>query len=135
MQSFRDLYGEKVWEMYQNLEHKGSMENPDIVCPMQNNMCGDWVQYFIRIEDNVIKEIKYDSMGCALSLVGCELAARTFEGKKIEEVLAINNKELMDTLGTSIEERGHCTLFSIGAFKECLEKYLKEKKDTSEKAD
>jgi len=68
-------------------------------------------------------------MGCTLSMIGCELSARSFEGMKIQDVQEADKKEMMDTLGKTIEKRGHCTLFSIESFKECLREYLKKKSE------
>ena len=94
------MYNEKVMEVFKNPQHMGEVENYNAIGTVGNEVCGDIMQITMRIENNVIKDAKFKTFGCAAAVASSSTATGMIIGKTIQEALEVTNKAVMEALGS-----------------------------------
>ena len=89
------MYNEKVMEVFKNPQHMGEVENYNAIGTVGNEVCGDIMQITMRIEDNVIKDAKFKTFGCAAAVASSSTATGMIIGKTIDEALKLTNKRFI----------------------------------------
>jgi nitrogen fixation NifU-like protein len=105
----------------------GNVKNPEIKFKDSNPSCGDEIEIEAKIENGIIKEIKFNGKGCAISLASAELLTQHLKGKKIEEIKNISREEALDLIKINLSPlRIKCVLLSLKVFKYGLYNYMEQ---------
>lgn len=120
-------YSEKVMDHFRNPRNVGRMENPDGVGKVGNPICGDVMAIYIKVKDNVITDIKFETFGCAAAIATSSMVTELVKGKTIEEALKITNKTVADALDGLPPIKMHCSLLAEDGLKAAIEDYRKKK--------
>lgn len=119
------MYNEKVMEVFKNPQHMGEVENYNAIGTVGNEVCGDIMQITMRIEDNVIKDAKFKTFGCAAAVVSSSTATGMIIGKTIEEALKLTNKQVIEELNGLPPQKIHCSVLAEDAIRMAIDSYLK----------
>ncbi len=124
------MYSEKVMEHFKNPRNHGKMDNPDGVGKIGNRRCGDVMWLFIKVKDNRISDIKFQTMGCAAAIASSSMMTEMVKGKALEEVLDITSKDLADELEGLPPVKLHCSVLAADALAEAIYDYYKRQGKT-----
>ena len=116
-------YSKKVIELFQNPKNMGEMENPDAVGEVGNPSCGDVMRISLKIKDNKIKDIKFQTMGCIAAIATSSMITELAKGKTLEEAKKITNKDVANSLGNLPPIKMHCSNLAADALKKAIENY------------
>ena len=120
------MYSEKVLDHFQNPRNVGVMEDADIVGEAGSAECGDTAAIYIKLDGNVIKDISFQTYGCAAAIASSSMLTEMVKGKTIEEALKITKEDIVEELGGMPAPKVHCSLLAEDALKSALHKVLKE---------
>ncbi len=119
------MYNEKVMEVFENLQNVGEVENYNAKGVVGNEVCGDIMQVTLRIEDNIIKDAKFKTFGCAAAMTTSSIATTMIKGMTIEEALKVKNSDVIKELGGLPPQKIHCSVLAEEAIKAAIEDYKK----------
>lgn len=97
-----DIYREEFMEIYKNPMNQGKMVNPSIAEHGINESCGDEMDLYLKVENGVIKDAKFEAKSCSVGVVSSAILTEHIIGKSIEEVQNLNKKELLDLIGVNL---------------------------------
>ena len=120
------LYSKKVMEHFKNPKNMGEMENPDAVGEVGNPTCGDVMRVYIKVKDNKIKDIKFQTMGCIAAIATSSMVTELAKGKTLEEAKKITNKDVAESLGNLPPIKMHCSNLAADALRKAIEEYEKK---------
>ena len=113
-----NIYRENIIERYKNPINLGSMKNYDIKANDLNLSCGDEVNIEIKLENNKIKDAKFQGRGCAISLASTDILLDYLKNKSINEIKKLNEKDIIKLLGINLTAtRMNCAMLSLNALK------------------
>ena len=124
-------YTEQVMDHFMNPRNMGEMENADGVGTVGNAKCGDIMRIYIKVEDNVITDVKFKTFGCGAAIATSSKATELVKGKTLDEALQITNKMVMDSLGGLPPVKVHCSVLA----EEALHAAIQDYKDRLEKGE
>ena len=124
-------YTEQVMDHFMNPRNMGEMENSDGVGTVGNAKCGDIMRIYIKVEDNVITDVKFKTFGCGAAIATSSKATELVKGKTLDEALQITNKMVMDSLGGLPPVKVHCSVLA----EEALHAAIQDYKDRLEKGE
>lgn len=119
------MYNEKVMKVFENLQNVGEVENYNAKGVVGNEVCGDIMQVTLRIEDNIIKDAKFKTFGCAAAMTTSSIATTMIKGMTIEEALKVKNSDVIKELGGLPPQKIHCSVLAEEAIKAAIEDYRK----------
>ncbi len=119
------MYNEKVMEVFENLQNVGEVENYNAKGVVGNEVCGDIMQVTLKIEDNIIKDAKFKTFGCAAAMTTSSIATTMIKGMTIEEALKVKNSDVIKELGGLPPQKIHCSVLAEEAIKAAIEDYRK----------
>jgi len=117
------MYNEKVMDVFKNPKNVGEIENPDGIGTVGNEVCGDIMQITLRIENDVIKDAKFKTFGCAAAIATSSTATEMIKGMTVEEALKVTNKKVIETLGGLPAQKIHCSVLAEEAIKKAIDDY------------
>ena len=117
------LYTETVMDHFMHPRNVGSMENADGVGEVGNAKCGDIMKMYLKIKDNVIEDVKFETFGCGSAIASSSIATEMIKGKTIDEALAVTNKQVVDALGGLPAHKLHCSVLAEEAIKSAVKDY------------
>lgn len=117
------MYSEQVMDHFQNPRNVGELENPDTLGEVGNPSCGDIIQLYLKINDEVIEDIKFKTFGCGAAVATSSLLTELVKGKEIEEALKISNKDIAEKLGGLPKNKMHCSNLAADALQDAIKKY------------
>ncbi len=121
------MYNEKVMDVFKNPKNVGEIENPDGIGTVGNASCGDIMQISLRIENDIIKDAKFKTFGCAAAIATSSTATDMIIGMTIEEALKVTNKKVVECLGGLPSQKLHCSVLAEEAIKKAIEDYQSKK--------
>ena len=124
-------YTEQVMDHFMNPRNMGEMENPDGVGTVGNAKCGDIMKIYIKVENDVIVDVKFKTFGCGAAIATSSKATELVKGKTLDEALQITNKMVMDSLGGLPPVKVHCSVLA----EEALHAAIQDYKDRMEKGE
>ena len=124
-------YTQQVMDHFMNPRNMGEMENADGVGTVGNAKCGDIMRIYIKVEDNVITDVKFKTFGCGAAIATSSKATELVKGKTLDEALQITNKMVMDSLGGLPPVKVHCSVLA----EEALHAAIQDYKDRLEKGE
>ena len=125
------LYTEQVMDHFTNPRNMGEIEDASGVGTVGNAKCGDIMRIYIKVENNVIVDVKFKTFGCGAAIATSSKATEMVMGKTIDEALKITNKMVMDELGGLPEVKIHCSVLAEEALHEAIKNY-KERLEAGE---
>lgn len=120
------MYSEKVMEHFANPRNVGEIENADGVGQVGNAKCGDIMKMYLKIEENVIVDVKFKTFGCGSAIASSSMATEMIKGKTIQEAMAITNKAVAEALDGLPPVKMHCSVLAEEAIKVALQDYAKK---------
>ena len=117
------MYNEKVVQAFSNPQNVGEIENPDGFGMIGNEVCGDIMQITLRIEDNIIKDAKFKTFGCAAAVATSSTATQMVIGMTVDEAYELTNKVVVEKLGGLPPQKLHCSVLAEEAIKAAIDDY------------
>mgnify|MGYP000303460519 CR=1 FL=1 len=118
------MYTQKVLDHFKNPHNQGSIENADAVGQEGNPVCGDVIKVYMNIEDNVIKEIKFETLGCAAAIAVSSATTDLVIGKTLEEALKMTKDDVVNDLGGLPPNKIHCSMLGVDALHKAIKEYI-----------
>ena len=125
-------YSKKVMEHFMNPRNVGEVENADGIGTVGNPVCGDLMQVSIRVENDVIPEIKFKTFGCGSAIATASMVTELAEGKHVEEAMEITRQDVADELEGLPPVKMHCSNLAADALHEAIKDYRAKKEDKKE---
>ncbi len=119
-------YSEKVMEHFRNPRNVGEIENPDGIGHVGNPVCGDIMELYIKVENNIIVDAKFKTFGCGAAIATSSMVTELVKGKSIDEALAVSNKAVAEALGGLPPIKMHCSVLAEEALKSAIDDYCKK---------
>ena len=117
------LYSEKVMDHFRNPRNVGELENANGVGEVGNAKCGDIMKMYLDIEDNVIKDVKFETFGCGSAIATSSMATEMIKGKTVEEALQLSNKAVVEALDGLPTNKIHCSVLAEQAVRAAIKDY------------
>ena len=123
------LYSEKVMDHFKNPRNVGSIENADGIGETGNAKCGDIMRIYLKIENEIIVDVKFETFGCGSAIASSSMATEMIKGKPVSEALELTNKAVAEALDGLPAYKMHCSVLAEEAIKAAIEDYYSRKKD------
>ncbi|MCX6764740.1 MAG: iron-sulfur cluster assembly scaffold protein [Candidatus Nealsonbacteria bacterium] len=124
-------YSKKVMDHFLHPRHLGKIKNPDGVGDTENLRCGDIMRIYIKVgkkkDKEFIKDIKFETLGCAAAIASSDMICELAKGKILEEAKKVGFKDVADELGFLPSLKLHCANLAESALKMAIENYEKRK--------
>ena len=117
------LYSDIVMDHFMHPRNVGEIENPDGVGQVGNAKCGDIMKMYLKIRDNVIQDVKFETFGCGSAIASSSRATEMIKGKTIDEALAVTNRQVVDALGGLPAHKLHCSVLAEESIKSAIKDY------------
>lgn len=117
------LYSEIVMEHFQNPRNVGEIENPNGVGEVGNAKCGDIMKIYLRVEGNVITDVKFKTFGCASAIASSSMATELIKGKTVDEAWELTNKAVAQALDGLPPVKMHCSVLAEEAIHKAINDY------------
>ena len=121
-----DMYSKNVMDHFANPRNVGVIEDASGVGTVGNAKCGDIMQFFIKVEDDKIVDVKFKTFGCGAAIATSSAATEMIKGMTIDEALTFTNKAVIEKLGGLTSSKIHCSVLAEEALHEAIKDY-KEK--------
>ena len=117
------LYSEKVMDHFRNPRNVGVIEDADGVGEVGNAKCGDIMKMYLRIEDDIVQDVKFETFGCASAVASSSMATELIKGKPVSEALKLTNKAVAEALDGLPAYKMHCSVLAEEAIQSALDDY------------
>ena len=117
------LYSEKVMDHFRNPRNVGMIENADGIGEVGNAKCGDIMKIYLKIENDTIVDVKFETFGCGSAIASSSMATELIKGKPVPEALALTNKAVVEALDGLPAVKLHCSVLAEQAIKSALSDY------------
>ena len=121
------LYSEKVMDHFRNPRNVGVIEDANGIGEVGNAKCGDIMKMYLKIEDEVIRDVKFETFGCGSAIASSSMATEMIKGKPVSEAMKLTNKAVAEALDGLPDYKMHCSVLAVEAIKSALEDYNKRK--------
>ncbi|MBR2590083.1 MAG: Fe-S cluster assembly scaffold protein NifU [Clostridia bacterium] len=122
------LYSEKVMEHFLHPKNVGIIEDADAVGEVGNARCGDIMKMYLKIENDIIEDVKFETFGCASAIASSSMATELIKGKPVSEAMGLTNKAVAEALDGLPDYKMHCSVLAEQAIKAAIEDYEKKEK-------
>ena len=119
------LYSEKVMDHFRNPRNVGEIENADAQGTVGNAQCGDIMQITLKIENEIIPDVKFKTFGCVAAVATSSMTTELVKGKSIQEALKLTNKAVMEALDGLPAVKVHCSLLAEQAIRSAIADYYR----------
>lgn len=117
------VYSQKVMDHFKNPHNQGKIDDADAVGEVGNPTCGDVMKIYLKVKDNVIEDIKFETLGCAAAIAVSSSLTDMVKGKTIEEALAVTKDSIVEGLGGLPAPKVHCSMLGVEALHKAIEEY------------
>ena len=118
------LYSEKVMDHFMHPRNVGVIENADGVGEIGNAKCGDIMKIYLKIENDIIVDCKFETFGCGSAIASSSMATEMIMGKSIQEAMELTNKAVAEALDGLPAHKMHCSVLAEEAIKNALKDYF-----------
>ena len=125
------MYSEKVMDHFANPRNVGEIKDANAVGLVGNAKCGDIMKMYMKIEDNVIQDVKFKTFGCGAAIATSSMATEMVKGKSVDEALKLTNKAVMEALDGLPKEKIHCSVLAEEAIQSAIDDYNKRKEENN----
>ena len=119
-------YNEKVLQTFANPKNVGMIENPDGYGLEGNEVCGDQMEIFLKIENDKIVDAKFQTFGCVAAIATSSTATEMIKGMTLKEAFAFTNKKVIEELGDLPPQKYHCSVLAEAAIHKALLNYMEK---------
>ena len=120
------LYSEKVMDHFMNPRNVGVIENADGVGEVGNAKCGDIMKIYLKIDDDIITDVKFETFGCASAIASSSMATELIKGKPVKDAMKLTNKAVAEALDGLPAYKLHCSVLAEEAIKSALQDYYEK---------
>ena len=117
------LYSEKVMDHFRNPRNVGVIEDADGIGEVGNAKCGDIMKIYLKIENDIIVDVKFEIFGCGSAIASSSMATELIKGKPVADALALTNKAVVEALDGLPAHKIHCSVLAEEAIKKALKDY------------
>lgn len=117
------LYSEKVMDHFTNPRNVGTMDNADGVGEVGNAKCGDIMKIFLKIDNDVITDVKFSTFGCGSAIASSSMATEMIKGKPLSQALELTNQAVVEALDGLPAHKLHCSVLAEEAVKAAIKDY------------
>ena len=117
------LYSEKVMDHLMHPRNVGILEDADGVGEVGNAKCGDIMKIYLKIENDIITDVKFETFGCGSAIASSSMATEMIKGKSIHDAMALTNKAVTEALDGLPAHKIHCSVLAEEAIKNALRDY------------
>lgn len=121
------MYTEKVLDHFQNPRNVGEIKDASGVGTVGNAKCGDIMQMYIKVNDDVIEDVKFKTFGCGAAVATSSMATEMIKGKRIDDALKLTNSAVVEALEGLPPQKIHCSVLAEEAVKAAIDDYHKKK--------
>jgi nitrogen fixation NifU-like protein len=121
------MYTQKVLDHFKNPHNQGVMLDADAIGQQGNPVCGDVMKIYLKIKENIIEDVKFETLGCAAAVAVSSDLTDMVKGKTLEEALAITKDEIVKDLGGLPPVKVHCSMLGVDALHKAIENYKNKK--------
>lgn len=122
------MYSDLVMEHFRNPRNVGEIPDADGVGMVGNPVCGDVMKMMIKVQDDRITDIKFQTFGCGAAIATSSIATEIVKGKALEEALTLSNKAVAEALGGLPPTKMHCSNLAADAIHKAIEDYRNKSK-------
>ena len=117
------LYSEKVMDHFRNPRNVGVLEDANGVGEVGNAKCGDIMKMYLKIEDDIVKDVKFETFGCGSAIASSSMATELIKGKPVSEARQLTNKAVAEALDGLPDYKMHCSVLAQEAIESALKDY------------
>ncbi len=117
------LYSEKVFDHFSNPRNVGEIEDANGIGEVGNARCGDIMKMYLKIEDGIIKDVKFKTFGCGAAIATSSMATEMIKGKPLDEALKLTNQAVVEALDGLPAVKIHCSVLAEQAVKAAVSDY------------
>ena len=123
------LYSEKVMDHFRNPRNVGVLEDANGIGEVGNAKCGDIMKMYLKIEDDIVKDVKFETFGCGSAIASSSMATELIKGKPVEEARNLTNQAVADALDGLPDYKMHCSVLAQEAIEAALKDYEENGKE------
>ena len=123
------LYSEKVMDHFMNPRNVGKIDDADGVGEVGNAKCGDIMKIYIKVDNNIITDVKFNTFGCGSAIASSSMATEMIKGKSLDDALELTNKAVAEALDGLPAHKIHCSVLAEEAIKASIDDYKEKHKD------
>ena len=117
------LYSETVMDHFRNPRNGGVIEDADGVGEVGNVQCGDIMKIYLKINEGIISNVKFETFGCGSAIASSSMATEMIKGKPVAEAMALTNRAVAEALDGLPAHKLHCSVLAEEAIKKALQDY------------
>ncbi len=121
------LYSEKVMDHFLHPRNVGVIEDADAVGEVGNAKCGDIMKMYLKIDNDIITDVKFETFGCGSAIASSSMATEMIKGKPVSEAAALTNQAVTEALDGLPAHKIHCSVLAEEAIRSALEDYHKRR--------
>ena len=122
------LYSDKVMDHFLQPRNLGTIENADGVGEVGNAKCGDIMKMYLKIDDEIISNVKFETFGCASAIASSSMATELIKGQRVEDAMQLTNQAVAEALDGLPAYKMHCSVLAEEAIQAALEDYKAKQK-------
>ena len=119
------LYSEKVMDHFRNPRNVGVLEDANGIGEVGNAKCGDIMKMYLKIEDGIVQDVKFETFGCGSAIASSSMATELIKGQPVSEAMKLTNKAVAEALDGLPAYKMHCSVLAEEAIQSALEDYQK----------
>lgn len=117
------IYSEKVMEHFKNPRNVGEIEDANGIGEVGNAKCGDIMRIYLKVEDNIIEDVKFKTYGCGSAIASSSMATELIKGKTLEEAWTLTNQAVAEALDGLPPVKMHCSVLAEEAIHKAINDY------------
>ena len=125
------LYSEKVMDHFRHPRNVGVIEDADGVGEVGNAQCGDIMKIYLKVDNDVITDVKFETFGCGSAIASSSMATEMIKGKPVSEAMELTNKAVAEALDGLPAHKLHCSVLAEEAIQAALKDYQQKKSAAS----
>ncbi len=119
-------YSDKVMDHFMHPRNVGEIPDADGIGQVGNPVCGDIMKMYIKVKDNIITDVKFQTFGCGAAIATSSMATELIKGKSLDEALKLTNQAVAEALGGLPKVKLHCSVLAEEAVQAAIDDYLKK---------
>ena len=122
------MYSKKIIRYFRHPKNLGKMKKASGVGKYQSPVCGDTTTFYLKVKNNRISDIKFLTLGCAISIAAASVLSESVKGKSLREARKITPQKISNKLGKLPKEKFHCAVLVYNALKAAIKDYARSTK-------
>ena len=123
------LYSDKVMDHFRNPRNVGVLEDANGIGEVGNAKCGDIMKMYLKIENDTIEDVKFETFGCGSAIASSSMATELIKGKPVSEAMTLTNQAVAEALDGLPAYKMHCSVLAQEAIQSALEDYQRRKEE------